>query len=372
MKKQNKIYLGIGIVAVVLIAAIAMFSIPKGEETIKIGWIGPLTGQSATMGEHSLNAVKVAVDEINEAGRINGKQIQLIIEDDQYDTSKSLSAYEKLVNINNVKIILVQTYAGIFSLAEKAKNDGVILIDSIDCNDLITNLGENIFCLGIESESISRPLALYSEEQEYTKIGIVHFNSDTFFPYVKDVFVQEFEGETFTEGYLAGTSDFRTIMAKMKNRNVDAIVLLSYDEGGIAIKQARDLGFTGQFLMPGTVTSPTLQDLAEGNDEGIIFTFWSAPRDQEVIQNFNSKFKDIAGHKPFLDFATYPSYDLMHSLALAIDNANSFDNERINEELLNLQNLNGLTGNINFEQDGGARVPYSLYILVDGVPVKIE
>ncbi|MBI4087121.1 ABC transporter substrate-binding protein [Candidatus Kaiserbacteria bacterium] len=375
---SNTAKLILGIIALMVIAGAIIFygknpdeknNLVEGE-TLKIGWVGPLTGQSAAMGEHSSTAVQIAVDEINAAGGVNGKKIELFVEDDQYSAEKTLSAYRKLVDLNKVKIILLQNYTAIFTLAEKAETEGVLLFDVVDCNDRIVASGDNTVCLGIESESISRPLADYSEKQGFKKVGIVHFNSDQFFPYVKDVFVEDFDGQTVVEGYVAGTNDFKTIMTKMVKEDVEAIVLLSYDEGGLAIKQARELGFKGPFLMAGTVASPTLQELAQGKAEGTIFTFWNASRDDEMVKKFNTAFAAKKGHEPFLDFSTYPAYDAVRALAKALSTSKDTSFDGVKSALISLKEK-GLTGDIDFKEDGGARVPYSLYELKGGMPTKL-
>lgn len=370
---NKKILLGLVIVLVVVV--IIWFGINREdvEGSIKIGWMGPLTGQSAAMGIHGSIAIQVAVNEINEAGGINGRTVELILEDDQYSILKSITAYNKLVNVDGVKIIMTQTYGAMFALVEQAEKDNVILFDSLDCNNKLAGLNSNVICLGIESESISRLLAGYANEQGFQKVGVLYFNSDTFFPYIKDVFIEEFNGIVIAEGYQAGTKDFNSMILKIKESGAEALVLMSYDEGGVAMKQARILGFTGQFLMPGTVTSPILQEAAEGNAEGTVFAFFAANQNREDVKEFTQKFSGISGHLPFLDFATYPAYDAMKVLSLALEDVENEDNvKKIEEFLRSERDLSGLTGSIDFMEDGGARVPFKLYKLQNGIPVLLK
>lgn len=76
---------------------------------IKIGWIGPLTGNAAALGVDSSAAVQLAVDQINRQGGIDGEKIQLFIEDDQYESAKTVRAYSKLVHQQGVKTLLIVT-----------------------------------------------------------------------------------------------------------------------------------------------------------------------------------------------------------------------------------------------------------------------
>ena len=106
MEKQNKIYLGIGIVAVVLIASIMIYSNQQQDEkVIKIGVSLPLTGNDAHHGIQTLKFIEMAVEEINEEGGINGRHIHLIIEDDRCSGELVTSVFNKLINIDNVKAI---------------------------------------------------------------------------------------------------------------------------------------------------------------------------------------------------------------------------------------------------------------------------
>ena len=104
MKKQNKIYLAIGIAAVVLIAAISMFSMPKGEGTIKIGVSLPLSGNLAIIGEPMKAAIDLAVEDANL--KTDKYNYEVIYEDDQFSPSKALSAVQKLINVDKVDFLI--------------------------------------------------------------------------------------------------------------------------------------------------------------------------------------------------------------------------------------------------------------------------
>lgn len=343
----------------------------KTEGPIKIGWIGPMTGQSAVLGMDGITAAQIAVDELNAGGGINNREVKLIAEDDQYDITKAVNAYNKLVNIDGVKIIVINTYGSVFALSEQAKQDGVLLIDPLDCNGVLTALGTHVFCLATDSESIARVLAEQAKAKGLKKIGIIHWNSDTFMPLVKDSFVKNYNGATVIEAYSAGTSDFKTTITKMQQQGIDGLVLLGYDENGIAMKQARELGFNGQFFTTGTVTSPPLQEAAKGAANGTILAFWDAPKSQEPAKSFTDKFTATKERPPILDFATYPTYDTIKVLAIAIGKAGDSDSTKIEQALLGVQNYKGVTGDVSFPSDRAMRIQESAHILTNGVPVPI-
>ena len=80
---------------------------------VVIGWIGPLTGSSAVLGVDSVAVARAAFEEVNARGGVAGHKIRFIAEDDQYMTSKTVSAYSRLVTVEKAKIIFVLTYGGI-------------------------------------------------------------------------------------------------------------------------------------------------------------------------------------------------------------------------------------------------------------------
>jgi branched-chain amino acid transport system substrate-binding protein len=92
------------------------FGEATAEDLIKVGWIGPLTGDAAVLGVDSVKVAQDVFAEANNAGGINGHKIKLYVEDDQYQTAKTISAYRKLVNFEGVKVIFVITYGGILAV----------------------------------------------------------------------------------------------------------------------------------------------------------------------------------------------------------------------------------------------------------------
>jgi len=378
--KSNKVQfiVGVLIVFVLLVLTLSLRGVHRtppslySDDTINIGWIGPLTGEAAVVGIDSAKMAQLAVDAVNAEGGINGRMVNLIQEDDQYSTPKSISAYEKLVNINGVKIILMQTYGSIFALADRANQDGVVLMGVLDSNDNLAQLGNHVFSIGVESESISRLLAGHANDQGHKKAGILYFGSDTFMPYIKDVFTSLFDGESIAEGYVAGTQDFKTSLSKMKEGGIDVFVCLGYDECGNAIYQARTLGIDAPLLMPGTVMSPALGELAKGNTEGAIFTFWLGEKDREPTKTVISKFEAREGRQPFVDVFSFSAYDAMQVIVTALSSPEVDSIDSLTHSIRSTRGLEGITGEINFSKDGTARIPFRLFTLRGQVPVEIK
>ncbi len=339
------------------------------KEPIKIGWIGPLTGQSAVLGMDSVVAAQIAVDKINSQGGIKGKNVKLLVEDDQYNTQKTVDAYNKLVNIDGARILLVNTYGGVFAIADKAKNDNVLILDPLDCNNNLVSINPNIYCLATESESIAKVLAGDINAAGAKKTGILYFNSDSFMPLVKEVFLENFKGQVvINEGYVAGTVDFKTQLTKAIRAGAQNLVLLGYDELGIAMKQARELGFKGKFYGTGTFTSPGLQKASAGASENSLIAFWDAPKDKEPAKSFTAEFAKKQGRPAIFDLACYPTYDAVNVIAEAISKGSSNVND-IKQNLLQIKDFAGVTGVVTFSADRSVKIPESIHILKNGIPV---
>jgi branched-chain amino acid transport system substrate-binding protein len=376
MKMKNYKFAALGIVVLVIAAGIISGiaingNITNNDKSIKIGWTGPLTGPAAILGVDGIVAAQIAVDEINERGGVNGKMLELVVDDDQYVTALTVTAYRKQVEVDGADILLVNTYSGIFAIAEQAEKDGVILIDSLDCNSRITALGDHVFCLATESESIATTMVEQATKNGADTVGILYYNSDEFMPLVKDVFIENFNGNILAEAHSMGEKDFRTSIFKMLNGNIDALVLLGYDETGIAMRQARELGFEGDFYSTGTITSPGLQEAAGGHADGTYVSFWTIPKNTGVGKDFTDKFIEIQGRPPIEDFATYPTYDAVYVIAHAIEKAGSTDKDSLIKEILNIQGLKGISGEISFDGNGGMKIPESAHILKDGKVVPL-
>lgn len=361
---KSKIIWGL-VIVVLIIAAGTFVAGRKGEAAspLKIGWIGPQTGDAAVLGMDSAVAAQIAVDEINRAGGVRGRQIKLLVEDDQYNTRKAIDAYNKLVHVDGVRLLVMQTYGAVFALAKDAERDGVTIFDSLDCNDKIVALGKNVFCLATGSETIGESIAREITKRGYQKIGFLYFNSDPFMPYVKDAFKTAYKGVVLEEGYAAGTKDFRTMLSKMKAANVEALVLFGYDETGIAMKEARAMGVSIPFFSTATITSPSMQEASEGSAIGTVFAYWQGGAESTVAKNFLQKFTERVGRKPLLDLATYSTYDSVYAIANTLQAG-----KLLTKEAVNLERFEGATDQIHFAADGSARVPETLYILTkDGV-----
>jgi len=361
MNKNKNIVIAFVVVLVVLVAGYVFNSNQQGAQTnepYKIGYIGPMTGGVAILGEEAAKSIQIAVDEANANGGINGRQIKFIVEDDQYDTAKSISAYEKLVNSDGVDTIVMSTYGGVMALAERAKNDNVMIVDSLDCDQALANLPENIFCIAKETNDLADVIADYATEQGYKNIGILHSTVDNFMQSVSDEFVVRVgdKASVQVESYQPGTTDFKTSLLKFKNK--DAIVFLGYDEIGIAIKEAKSLNVGKNYLtIPTVATTPSIQAAAGKAIDGIHFSFYAPLEANPVATKFYSDFKAKYERTPYVFVASDQAYDAAKILITEVLPKVTADTkaEQLSQKITAMEkvkNFKGVTGTLTMKADG--------------------
>ncbi len=345
--------------------------IAEENEVIKIGWIGPLSGNAAILGVDAVEATKIAFDEINANGGVNGRQLKLIVEDDQYITKNTISSYNKLVKEQGIDVIYIFTYGGLFALAPKAEKDNVLLIDPLDCDEKIASLPSNIICVSKLTEDLGALNANYAAKEGIKSVGMIYYEGDPFMGTAAEATMKRLKElgvkVAFSDGYLTGETNFKSMLLKAKAKKVNSLFFYGYDEMGTAMKQARELGFTIPFYSLNTITSPGFQDAGGSALEGTRNAGWKAPRTKE-FEIFLEKFKKRVGRSPNFEVSTIPSYDISFIISKGLKNKN-----RVKEEFYSLKNYQGLSGVITVDSDGATRsLKNSMYLYKKGELILLE
>jgi branched-chain amino acid transport system substrate-binding protein len=348
----------------------------ENKSPIVLGYVGPLTGPSAVLGMDAVKAIEIWVNEINSKGGVDGRKVSLISEDDQYLVKNTVSAYQKLTQVNKAKIVLVATYGGFLALRDVAVKDGVILINPLDCNKDIANASKNLFCLATETESIGDVLAEQMIANKQLVAGVMYSTKDEFMNLVTAAFKKKFEaagGKVFVESFNYEDKDFKSSLSKLNSQKIAGLVLLGHDETGVIMKQARSIGIKVPFYTTGTITSPGAQEASGGASEGTVFAYWDAESSNVKSQDFVSKFLKLVGRPPILPLTTHPAYDVVSILGeKVLPGLNSdFTVKDLKDKLLNVSGYSGITGTVNFDQNGASPIKESAFKLVKGAPQKI-
>lgn len=343
------------------IILLPFLSLAENSE-FKIGWIGPLTGDAAILGQDTIPAIQIAFDKSDQT------KPRLVVEDDQYITAKTIQAYQRLVHVEKVSVIFMLTYGGVFALADRAKRDNVLLIDTLDCDEQIAKLPDNVICISKMTEELGRMNAEEALKRKDTPAAIIYYDSDPFMGTIATISKSTFEnaGKSVVsyEGYRSGTTDFKSTLLKAKSEGAKAFFFYGYDEIGNAMKQARELGISAQFYGINTVTSPGLQAIAGDSLNNILISTFKAPRTSRY-NDFITEFKKRTGRVPNFEVSTFPSYDAATLIVKALKE--NFSTAHIKKILLTTKNFQGLSGTITVDPDGATRsIHGSLFKIEDG------
>ena len=277
-------------------------------EPFRIGVMESITGPGDTYGNVAVQAKQMAVDEINDAGGVNGRMLELIVEDSKCSAQDAIIAYNKLTDVDGVKIILGTSCSGaMLGAAPLAEEEGVILFSGLATNPDIANAGDYIFRtsmsdaqLGIDTGNVLwadgiRTLATISETTDYAE-GVRRTSVEQFMKRGGEVVGEERYGSDVT--------DFRTSLTKLFNAKPDALHVAAQSEasGGTIIKQARELGYAGPIysdIVPvGTTALEVAGDAATGVKAIIADIDPANVKGAAVLANFRARY----------DYVTLPWY----------------------------------------------------------------
>ena len=325
-------------ISVMLVAAMAVTALTgcgsnsgssskKDADKYYIGGIGPTTGATAIYGTAVKNGAQIAVDEINAAGGINGKQIEYRFEDDQNDAEKAVNAYNTLKDWGMQMLVGTTTTAPCIAVAGKTASDNVFQITpSASSPDVLSSGNGNVFQVCFTDPNQGVASAQYIAENKLaTKIGIIYDSSDVYSSGIEE----KFEAVAKTQGlnivskaaFTADSkTDFGTQLQKAKDAGADLLFLpIYYQEASIILKQADTMGYKPKFFgvdgMDGILTVENFDTkLAE---DVMLLTPFAADAKDKTVQNFVKTYKEKYEDTPN-QFAA-DSYDAVYALKAAIE-----------------------------------------------------
>jgi ABC-type branched-subunit amino acid transport system substrate-binding protein len=349
--------------------ALVVFPTRASALQLKIGWIGPLTSDSAVLGIDSANVMTMGVESWNKTHADSKLSLQLLVDDDQYITSKSLSAYKRQAALG-VKIIFVLNYGAMLSLAPQAERDDIILIDPLDCDEELAALAKNSFCMAKTTELLGVLNAKAAIENADDPAAIIYRDGDPFAPKVaqatRDTLLAAHIKVPIYEGIPGDqVTDFRSILARVKQLRPKALFLYGADNFGFLARQAREIGFAGQIYSLAAVNSDGFIKNAAGAIENAIVTGWFAKKTAAYLA-FRERYAERFGKEPIFDLSTIPTQDLLTLLLQNFERFSERDQlpsaDEIRSILMSTKDYPGLAGTITMDPDGAVRsLPVGVY-----------
>ncbi len=371
MKRKSLFVIGIAIV--VITAGLIVWKSTSSNDAIKIGAILPLTGDESSYAVQLKKGMELAVDLHNQ---ISTKTIEILFEDDQGDAKKALSAYRKLVDANNVQLII----GGMFSsqtlaIAPAAEKDRRVLLSPTASAIDITDAGDYIFRIYPSDVYDGLFLANYAHDSLNAKNVAVIYEQVSSVVAISDKFINVFTSKggniVYKSGYSSDISDFTSILMKVKQTKPDVIFI----PGNIIpianiLNQARNMGVNTRFLSISTVYDPKIIELTKLSAEGLLFSapMFDPDGTSSEMQLFNQQYQKKYGVKP--DILGGYGYDVVNIAIKSMQHGTTAN--IIKDELYKISNYPGVTGNTTFDNNGDVVKDLKMMTIKDGqfVPFK--
>ncbi len=339
---------------------------------IRVGYYGDLSGRTSSFGQSTKNAIELAADEINKAGGINGRQIQIIVEDDQGEPAKAATVVTKLINQDRVEAILGEVASSnTLAAAPKAQESHIPMITPSSTNPAVTKVGDFIFRVCFIDPFQGEVMAKFATNSLKAKRAAIlyDFNSD----YSRGL--QQFFKRSFTalggtivteQSYTQGDRDFSGQLTAIRAANPDVIYAPGYyGEVGVIAKQTKQLGIKAPLLGGDGWDAPQLWELGGDALTGsYISNHYSVDDPSPAIQKFVNDYRSRFNAVP--DALAALGFDAMRVLADAIRRAGTTERQKLRDAIAQTSNFPGVTGAITINAERNAVKPAVVLKLQDG------
>jgi branched-chain amino acid transport system substrate-binding protein len=338
---------------------------------IAVGYYGDLSGRTSSFGQSTKNGVEMAADEINKAGGINGRTVQIITEDDQGEPNKAATVVTKLINQDKVQAILGEVASSnSLAAAPKAQEAKVPMISPSSTNPAVTQVGDYIFRVCFIDPFQGEVMAKFAANNLKAKRAAIlyDFNSDYsrgLYQFFKKSFTS-LGGQIVSEqSYTQGDRDFSGQLTAIRSANPDVIYVPGYyGEVGVISNQTKQLGIKAPLLGGDGWDAPQLWQLGGASLNGnYISNHYSKDDPSPAIQKFVADYK--ARYNILPDALAALGYDSMKVLADAIKRAGTTENTKLRDAIAQTKDFPGVTGKISIDKDRNAVKPAVVLKLED-------
>ena len=351
---------------------------PGGGEadSVKVGVLAPLTGANAEFGKGFEVAMTMAMEEVNAAGGINGKTLELVFQDSKGDAKESSDLCRQYVDNEDIVAVLGDfTSTACMADAPIVKEAEMAILSPTASNPAFTEMNDCTFGIIGKQDADSRYYAHYVL-QEYAgvdNVGIIYIESDWGNAAMSN-FVDEAGkiGLNIVEmaSFVQDEKDFSSIITKMKAANPDHIAIMDQGATSQIINQIRTSGWDVSLSTNGPGTSQQLIDLCGENCEGLLLTtpFFFDPENEKEMA-WRDEFTERAGFAPTVHSVN--AYDCALLISEAIRQCgDDITRENVRDKLAAIDFSGGLTGQIKFDETGSLDRRYIICEIVDGEYVK--
>lgn len=331
----------------------------KSDE-IKIGANFEMTGNVANYGNATLEGLKLAIKEANDAGGVNGKKIKLVEVDNKSEASESVNAATKLISDDKVKLIVGPAVtANVIAESQVATDNKVPVLAPDATSPAVTvengQVKDFIFRSCFIDPQQGDVMAKFAIENLKAKTAVIYVdNSSDYSKSLGQVFKEKFEAAggkvVMEEAFLQKDQDFKAALTKIKTANADVIFIPAYyEEVGKIVKQARELGITQPLLGTDGWDDFKVADIAGADALNNTFFSTHYSDKDESVKAFIDAYTKEYNHAPNV-FAAL-GYDAGKLLVDAIKRAGSDDTVKIKDALASTKDLQVGTGIITMDKN---------------------
>lgn len=338
--------------------ATAPISVAAQEEgdTVRIGSLFELSGAVAAYGQTQSNAIKMAVEEINEAGGISGKQVEIVEFDTKSDDTEAAVLATRLASQENVSVIIGPATTSQMQAAIPVVNEFEVPLvsPSVTNTDIVFDDDGNVHPFAYRT---SWPNSFQGagigkfayENLNAEKTVVIYDNSSDYGVGLYDNFQENYEGEIVSvETVQPSDSDFSAIVTNLMAQEFDSIVILAfYQTAGPLVKQIREMGFEQPIVGSNGFGNDIIYELAlpENMNDVYYASLYPILEDDEFVQRYQEKFNSDP------DMFAALAYDTVYIVKQAIEQAGSTDPIAVNEALENLGSFEGITGSFIYDEN---------------------
>ena len=337
----------------------------KPGETIKIGFIGPMTGDDSGYGILPSQAVRIAIDEFNEQGGINGFKIQLIIEDSIGNAETGIQGAGKLVKTDKVLALVGDSFSSVsLAIAPIVNGAKVVMISPGSTHKDLPNKGDFIFRTIISDAVQAVIFAKYLFGVENIQNAAILYTNNVYSKGIAMDFWSEFENAgghlVAVESADQGAADFRPQLKKIKDKNPDILYLPNYvSDIVLMVKQAKEIGLKAKMYSADAFGNTQIFELLGDLTNEVVFTQKASVEASQKKKDFAAKYEAKWGIAP--DDYSYNAYDATYIILNAIKQTSSkglisgslnIDRDQVRNFIAATKDFDGVSGNISFTDNG--------------------
>jgi branched-chain amino acid transport system substrate-binding protein len=366
--------------AIVAVTAAALVLVvfscgPAGRKrAVVVGMIAPFSGEGAHYGETARTGIDMAVDEINAAGGIQGRDLQIQYEDSKGTVPDGLAAFHKLVSVDKVPAVIGPFYSlNLLAIAPEANRQQVVILSGSTTSDSVREAGDYIYRVCPSNNVQAKTAAQYAARTLGATTAFVIYRDEDYGETLRDSFKRFFEevgGKVLGAEAVAADADAEGVRAQLRAARASGagviFAAVFYPEGGTLLRGARALGIRAPIIGSDGGYDPQLVAIAGDAAEG---SYWvtigwepgidTANRVAAFQESYRARYND----EPGIYSGLY--YDATKVLAIAMNNARDLSGRAIREALQQVD-YTGPTGRSSFDGQGDVDKDYVVYEVQDG------